>query len=155
MRAGVLSLEDFGVVQDLAVEDAILQLALLKELSCTLSWRAAAVHNCFAAPERAKTPLGHKPLCTNSTCTRRKRKFPACVVARLQTARGGSITAALVEYQAPAAPAAGFGPAVNAPFAAAARRLTILLSHGTAVDLGRVLLYYRCASSAVCAGHAY
>ena len=54
----------------------------------------------------------------------------------------------LVKHQAPAAPAAGFGAAASAPFAAA-RRPTILLSHATAVDLGRVLLYYRCMGSAI------
>lgn len=65
---------------------------------------------------------------------------------RLQTVRGGSVVAVLVEHQpAAVAPVAGFGTA-SAPFAAP-RRPTILLSHGTAVDLGRVLLYYRCGGS--------
>ncbi|KAK9836268.1 hypothetical protein WJX81_000812 [Elliptochloris bilobata] len=69
------------------------------------------------------------------------RKYPGGVVVRLQTARGGSIVAVLVEHQPAAAPVAGFGTAASAPFAVP-RRPTILLSHGTAIDLGRVLLYY-------------
>ena len=104
----------------------------------------------LAQTEERRHNFAASRLFTHCVCARRNRKFPACVVARLQTARGGSIFAALVEHQAPAAPAASFGVAPSAPFAAAgARRPTILLSHGTAVDLGRVLLYYRCASSAM------
>lgn len=130
-----------------------------KAQSSTLPFRRNSPQHCLGEQLQCKTAFHHcqkranntsppAKLSTNCTCTCRKRKFPACVVARLQTARGGSIIAALVEHQAPATPAPGFGAAPSAPFAAAAaRRPTILLSHGTAVDLGRVLLYYRCASS--------
>ncbi len=78
---------------------------------------------------------------------RRARKYPRGAVVRLPTARGGSVVAVLIEHQPAAAPPAASFPSAgcSAPFAAP-RRPTILLSHGTAIDLGRVLLYYRHAS---------
>ena len=68
-------------------------------------------------------------------------------VAHLTTERGGSIIAVFVPYKPdflPKEPARTSYSLTSAPFPETApRRPTILLSHGTAVDLGRVLPFYR------------
>ena len=89
-------------------------------------------------------------------------------VVRLRTARGGSIIAAFIPYKPdfiakPAKPAQpSFYSLVASPFPEApaatsssssstesdcsSSRPTILMSHGTAVDLGRLLPFYRCTT---------
>ena len=82
--------------------------------------------------------------------------MPEGEVVRLRTARGGSIVAAFIPFKPdfPAKPAKPAQPSayslVATPFPEAASssedassRPTILMSHGTAVDLGRLLPFYR------------
>ena len=68
-------------------------------------------------------------------------------VARLKTDREGSIIAVFIPYKPDFFPNQTGKTSYSltaAPFPeVAARRPTILMSHGTAVDLGRVLLFYR------------
>ena len=78
-------------------------------------------------------------------------KMPEADTVRLKTARGSTIVAAFVPYKsdfpAKAQPAKTSYSVTSTPFPEdAVRRPTILISHGTAVDLGRVLPWYRSVS---------
>ena len=68
-------------------------------------------------------------------------------VARVKTERGGSVIAVFLPYKAdfPKQTAKTTSYSLTAaPFPEApVRRPTLLISHGTAVDLGRVLPFYR------------
>ena len=82
------------------------------------------------------------------------RKMPEADTVRLKTARGSTIVAAFVPYKSDfpvkAQPAKTSYSVTSTPFPEdAVRRPTILISHGTAVDLGRVLPWYRCVSLSV------
>ena len=86
------------------------------------------------------------------------RKMPEADTVRLKTARGSTIVAAFVPYKsdfpAKAQPAKTSYSVTSTPFPEdAVRRPTILISHGTAVDLGRVLPWYRCVSPSVESHH--
>lgn len=79
--------------------------------------------------------------------------MPEGDVARLKTQREGSIIAVFIPYKPDFFPNQTGKTAYSltaAPFPEATdRRPTILMSHGTAVDLGRVLPFYRQAIPAV------
>jgi hypothetical protein len=90
--------------------------------------------------------------------------MPEGEVVRLRTARGSTIVAAFIPYKPdfppkpakPAQPSAYSLVATPFPEAAASSsedarsRPTILMSHGTAVDLGRLLPFYRCTPIHTC-----
>lgn len=73
--------------------------------------------------------------------------MPEGDVTRLKTEREGSIIAVFIPYKPDFFPKQTSKTAYSltaAPFPEATeRRPTILMSHGTAVDLGRVLAFYR------------
>lgn len=71
--------------------------------------------------------------------------MPECEVTRLQTEKGSSIIAVFVPYKPdfePKQSVLSYSTAVS-PFPESVRRPTILISHGTAVDLGRLVPFYR------------
>lgn len=73
--------------------------------------------------------------------------MPEGDVARLKTARDSTIVSVFISYKPDFLPKESTKTSYSltaAPFPdTAARRPTILMSHGTAVDLGRVLPFYR------------
>ncbi len=67
-------------------------------------------------------------------------------MVRLTTARGSTIVAIFIPYKSdfkPAKAASSSYSLAASPFPEAVRRPTILISHGTAVDLGRLVPFYR------------
>jgi hypothetical protein len=71
-------------------------------------------------------------------------------VVRLSTSRGGKIVAVFITYKPdfkPQQPSSRAYSLSATPFAENVRRPTILMSHGTAVDLGRLLPFYRYPST--------
>lgn len=75
------------------------------------------------------------------------RKLPEGDVIRLKTARDSTIVAIFLPYKPDFLPAkqttmSSYSMAAS-PFPENVRRPTILFSHGTAIDLGRVVSFYR------------
>lgn len=77
------------------------------------------------------------------------RKMPEGDVMRLKTARNSTIVAVFVPYRPDFEPvkknASTSYSLAASPFPESVRRPTILISHGTAVDLGRLVPFYRYA----------
>ena len=63
-------------------------------------------------------------------------------MTRVKTRKGGNVVVAFVPYKPPASNKTA---AYSTTFSRPALTPTILFSHGTAVDLGKVLSFYRCA----------